>query len=49
MRLTYNKGLMNPEYKSTQQDLIEIKTKKTQEYRLRDSRFGFSNNQNSFA
>ena len=31
-------GLMNPEYKSTQQDLIRIKTDKTQECRLRDSR-----------
>ena len=40
---------MNPKYKSTQQDLTKIKTKKTQECRLRDSRYGFSNNQSSFA
>ena len=31
-------GLTNPEYKSTQQDLTEVKTEKTQECRLRDSR-----------
>ena len=28
MRLTYNKGSTNPEYKSTQQDLTEIRTNK---------------------
>ena len=28
MRLTCNKGLTNPEYKSTQQDLTEIRTDK---------------------
>ena len=42
-------GLMNPEYKSTQQYLIGIKTDKTQECKLRDSRYGFSNKQGSFA
>ena len=38
----------NPEYKSTQQDLTRIKTEKTQECRLRDSRYGFSISQSSF-
>ena len=41
-------GSTNPEYKSTQQDLTKIKTEKIQECRLRDSRYGFSNNQSSF-
>ena len=41
-------GLTNPKYKSTQQDLTEVKTEKTQECRLRDSRYGFSNKQSSF-
>jgi hypothetical protein len=31
MRRTYNKGLTNPEYKSTPQDLTEEKVEKTQE------------------
>jgi len=31
-------GLTNPKYKSTQQDLTEVKIEKTQECRLRDSR-----------
>ena len=42
-------GSMNPEYKSTQQDLTKIKIEKTQECRLRDSRYGYSNTQSSFA
>ena len=42
-------GSTNPEYKSTQQDLTELETDRTQECRLRDSRYGFSNNQSSFA
>ena len=42
-------GSTNPEYKSTQQDLTEIKTDRTYECRLGDSRYGFSNNQSSFA
>ena len=42
-------GSSNPEYKSTQQDLTEMKTDKTQECRLRGSRYGFNNNQSSFA
>ena len=42
-------GSTNPEYKSPQQDLTEIRINNTQEYRLRDSRYGFSNNQGSFA
>ena len=35
-------GSTNPEYKSTQQDLTEMKTDKTQECRLRASRYGLT-------
>ena len=49
MRLTCNKGSTNPEYKSTQQDLTEIKLIELRNAGLWDSRYGFNNNQSSFA
>jgi hypothetical protein len=49
MRRTYNKGLTNPKYKSTQQDWPDEKSEKLRNAGSGDSRWGSSNNQSSFA
>jgi hypothetical protein len=41
MRHTYNRGLTNPEYESTQQDLTDKTGEMTQECRLRGIKVRF--------
>jgi hypothetical protein len=48
MRRTCNKGLTNPKYKSTQQDLTDEKSERLRNAGLGKSRWGSSKNQSSF-
>jgi hypothetical protein len=48
IRRTCNKGLTNPEYKSTQQDWPDEKSEKLRDAGSGESRWGSSKNQSSF-
>jgi hypothetical protein len=49
MRRTYNKGLTNPKYKSTQQDWLDKKSEILRNVGSGESRWGSYKNQSSFA